>query len=87
MSRRRCSTGWSSSHSRSLGPGFLERIYQEALCLELKARGVPFEAERLVYVSHRGVRIGRQRIDLIVAGCVIVELKATSAIDPRAEAN
>ena len=71
---------------RSLGPGFLERIYQEALCLELKARGLPFEAERSVCVHYRGVPIGRQRIDLVVAERVIVELKATTSVDPSAEA-
>jgi GxxExxY protein len=51
---------------RVLGPGFLERIYQEALCLELQARGLQFERERPVAVHYRGVEISGQRIDLIV---------------------
>ena len=66
---------------RQLGPGFLERIYQDALCLELHARGIAFERERAVVVRYRGVPIPGQRIDLIVANQVVVELKASSRID------
>jgi GxxExxY protein len=40
---------------RHLGPGFLEKIYQEALCPELDARGIPFERERAISVHYRGV--------------------------------
>ena len=61
---------------RELEPGFLERIYQEALCLELHGRGLRFERERAVVDNYRGVAIPGQRIDLIVSGCVLVELKA-----------
>lgn len=71
---------------RHLGPGFLEKIYQEALCLELDARKVPFERERPTAVHYRGIAIPGQRIDLIVAGCVIVELKAVTRIDLAHEA-
>ena len=66
---------------RALGPGFLEKIYQEALCLELQARGLQFERERPVAVHYRGVAIPGQRIDLIVDTCLIVELKAAAAFD------
>ncbi len=71
---------------RQLGPGFLEKIYQEALCLELDARGLPFERERAVVVHYRGIPIPGQRIDLIVSGCVLVELKAAARIDIAHEA-
>ena len=57
---------------RHLGPGFIEKIYQEALCLELDARGFKYERERAIVVHYRGVPIPGQRIDLIVAGCVLV---------------
>jgi len=66
---------------RALGPGFLERIYQEALCLELHARGLPFEREKAIAVHYRGTAIPGQRLDLIVDACVIVELKASSRLD------
>src|SRR5690349_18694063 len=71
---------------RQLGPGFLEKIYQEALCLELDARRVAFDRERAVMVVYRGTPIPGQRIDLIVAGRVVVELKAAMRIDLASEA-
>ena len=71
---------------RTLGPGFLEKIYQEALCLELDARGLTFERERAVAVHYRGQSIPGQRIDLIVEHSVLVELKAATRIDMTHEA-
>jgi len=65
---------------RQLGPGFLEKIYQEALCLELSTRTISFEREKSIAVNYKGVLIPGQRVDLIVAGCVVVELKATSTL-------
>ena len=63
---------------RALGPGFIEPIYRKALCIECAARGLPFEAERSVRVVYRGVDIPGQRIDLIVMGQVVVELKCVT---------
>jgi GxxExxY protein len=71
---------------RTLGPGFLETIYQQALCLELNIRGIRFERERAVAVHYRGHAIPGQRIDLIVENVVLVELKATTRTDPVLEA-
>jgi GxxExxY protein len=71
---------------RALGAGFLEKIYKEALCLELHARGIRLERERAVAVWYRGVAIPGQRIDLIVEQSVLVELKAASRIDIGHEA-
>ena len=61
---------------RHLGPGFLEKIYQEALCLELSSRGIDYEREKRIAVNYKGNAIPGQRVDLIVSGCVLVELKA-----------
>jgi GxxExxY protein len=66
---------------RALGPGFLERIYQQAMRLELDARGLAYEAERAIAVEYRGVQIPGQRIDLIVERRIIVELKAVTRFD------
>jgi GxxExxY protein len=73
--------GCAISVHRALGPGFLESIYQRAMCIELKAKGLPFEAERPVRVVYRGVKIPGQRVDLIVGGLIVVELKAVSRFD------
>ena len=71
---------------RHLGPGFLERIYQDALCVELRARGIAFERERAIFVRYKGVPIPGQRLDLIVANAVIVELKASARPNEAYEA-
>ena len=67
---------------RVLGPGFLESIYVAALAVELTMAGIPFERERQIVVNYRGTSISGQRVDLIVGGEVIIEVKAVSRMDP-----
>jgi GxxExxY protein len=72
---------------KELGPGFLERIYATALAFELHAEAIPFEREVSVVVNYRGVvPIEGQRMDFIVAGSVILEIKAVTRVDPIVEA-
>jgi GxxExxY protein len=71
---------------RHLGPGFLEKIYQEALCIELHLRGIRYERERPIVVRYRDVPIPGQRVDLIISGCVVVELLAAAQFDKAHEA-
>jgi GxxExxY protein len=66
----------------TLGPGFLESIYEEALCIELTLRKIPFERQRSVIITYRDSPIGEHRLDLMVAGKVVVELKAITELDP-----
>jgi len=61
---------------RELGPGFKESIYHRAVRLELDSRGIPFESEKAILVKYRQWSIPGQKIDLIVQGVVLVELKA-----------
>ncbi|WP_394837464.1 GxxExxY protein [Pendulispora rubella] len=67
---------------RLLGPGFLESVYEEALCFELSLRGVPFARQVPVGVAYKGKTVGEARLDLLVGECLIVELKAVEAIAP-----
>ena len=57
-------------------------MYQEALCHELQLRQIPYERECAVVVTYKEVAITGQRIDLIVNQCLVVELKASSRLDP-----
>jgi GxxExxY protein len=66
---------------RQLGPGFLEKMYENALCLEFAKRGLPFARQVPARVSYDGVEIGMHRLDLIVEGKVVVELKAVKDIE------
>ncbi|MCI0387470.1 MAG: GxxExxY protein [Acidobacteria bacterium] len=61
---------------RVLGPGLLESVYEEALCVELQLRGISFQRQVAVDVNYKGHVIKGQRIDLLVAEEVVVELKA-----------
>ena len=61
---------------RELGPGFKEIIYERAFRLELDSRVIKFESERTIEVKYRSWMIPGQRIDLIVEGVVLVEIKA-----------
>ena len=65
---------------RRLGPGFLEAVYEEALATELGMRGIPFARQVLVELDYKGVPVGQARIDVIVGGRLIVELKSTEAL-------
>src|SRR5687768_9490173 len=61
---------------QELGPGFLESFYEEALCIELTLLGLRFERHVLVPVYYRQVILGEHRLDLLVEGELVVELKA-----------
>ncbi len=62
-------------HAR-LGPGFLESIYENAICLVLVSRGIDFARQVEIEVRFDGITVGRHRIDLIVEENLVVELKA-----------
>ncbi len=61
---------------RELGPGFKERIYEEAFCLELSSRGMSFERQKRIEVRYKQQSIPGQKVDLIVEGTVLIELKS-----------
>jgi GxxExxY protein len=72
---------------RQLGPGLLESSYRRCLCHELTLRGVPFEAERDLPVDYKGMRLDcGYRVDLLVDGRVLVELKAVEKLERIHEA-
>ncbi|MGA2582630.1 MAG: GxxExxY protein [Tepidisphaeraceae bacterium] len=67
---------------RALGPGYLESIYEEAMCIELKLRGIAFERQSAVPIAYKGVSIGQHRLDLLVEGKLIVEIKTVESLAP-----
>ena len=68
---------------RTLGPGLLESVYRDCLQLELGAANLLVERDRAVSLQYRGHRIGSVlRLDLLVQGCVVVELKAVERLHP-----
>ena len=65
---------------RILGPGLLESIYEEALSVEFALQGIPYQRQVAVDVHYKGRVIKGQRLDILVAGEVVVELKAVTSL-------
>lgn len=64
----------------TLGPGFLEGVYQNALRHELDKRSIEVSAEVVVDILYEGAPVGQHRFDLVVADKVIIELKTVEAL-------
>jgi len=71
---------------RHLGPGLLESIYEEALCVEFELQGIAFQRQPEVDVHYKGHIIKGQKLDLLVESQVIVELKSLSKLPEVATA-
>ena len=72
---------------RELGPGLLESAYEKCLAHELGLKGIPFVLQTVMPVEYKGVLIDcGYRLDLLVDGKLILELKAVAAIEPIHEA-
>jgi GxxExxY protein len=68
---------------RTLGPGLLESVYEACLVWELGARGLPVERQVAVPVQYKGVALDcGYRVDLVVDGRVVIEVKSIRAFDP-----
>ncbi|MEY4963215.1 MAG: hypothetical protein RLZZ323_534 [Bacteroidota bacterium] len=63
-----------------LGYGFLEKVYQNSLFLELKNKGYKVEAQKKISVYYKGVEVGEYYADIVVEDLVILELKAADCI-------
>jgi GxxExxY protein len=68
----------------TLGFGFLEQLYVEALAIELRERGHVVDLEVGVQVSYKAVEIGWQRVDMLVDGILVLEIKSTAELHPSA---
>ena len=80
-------TGAAIELHRTLGPGFLENVYQEAMQLELTARNIPFETEVPLNIVYKGQSLSQKYYaDLICFGQIIVELKALNQLSGTEDA-
>ena len=72
---------------KSLGPGLLESVYEQAMCVELESRCVPFQRQVDVSLSYKGVPLGGAlKLDLLIDAVVIAELKSFASLQPIHEA-
>jgi len=71
---------------RELGPGFLEPVYPEAFEMEMRERGIPFEAQKTLTISYKGRTLRKEYIAHSVCyGQIIVELKALDRLSNSEE--
>ena len=63
-----------------LGYGFLEKIYQNSMYLELKNKGYKVEAQKEISVYYKGIEVGEYYADLVVEDIIILELKSAECI-------
>jgi GxxExxY protein len=70
---------------RHLGPGYLESVYQSALAVEFRLRGITFSREHPLELTYKGVDVGQSRLDFLVgadAHRLLVELKTVEMLAP-----
>ncbi len=67
---------------RSMGPGFVESVYEESLAIELRRLAIPFQRQVSIPLSYRGLAVGECRLDLLVGERLVVEVKAVEALAP-----
>ena len=66
---------------KELGPGFLEKIYEHALCIEFDHHGISYHRQKPMPITYRKKQCGFHQFDLVVENKIIIELKATSGFD------
>jgi len=74
--------GCSIDVHRALGPGLLEKIYARAVCIELEHAGIQYQREREIPVTYRGELLCQQRLDIVVADQIILEIKSVEHLSP-----
>ena len=68
---------------KELGPGLLESIYEECLCIELDLRRIPYERQKQIPVEYKAVKLNSDyRIDILVSERLVLELKACESLLP-----
>ena len=67
--------------ANTLGGGFLEKVYENALALELRRAGLAVAQQHGISVVYLGVTVGEYVVDLLVEGVLLVELKTVRALD------
>jgi len=70
----------------ALGPGYGEAVYENAICLELNVRNLPYARKRKFFLTYKGVLVGDGQVDLVVADELVVHIKAREAAMPAARA-
>ena len=66
---------------KALGPGFLETVYQKAMEVALRHRGIAYDQQKEIHIFFEEEEVGLHRLDLVVEGQITLELKAVKALE------
>ena len=66
--------------SNTLGAGFLEKVYENALCVELEKNGLKFQSQKPIVVNYKGIQVGEYIADIVVEDKLLLELKALATL-------
>ena len=66
--------------SNTLGAGFLEKVYENALCVELEKNGLKFQSQKPIVVNYKGFQVGEYIADIVVEDKLLLELKALATL-------
>lgn len=66
---------------KTLGPGFIESVYENALLVALKRREISYASQQWIKIFYEGVVVGLHRLDLVVDEQIVVELKAVKSLE------
>ena len=72
--------------SNTLGVGFYEKVYENALCVEFREAGIPYRRQRHYRIEYKDANVGDYVADIVVSDKLLVELKASSALNREHEA-
>ncbi len=78
--------GYAITVHKIIGPGFLENVYEQSLCVELKLNNIPFTHQKVYSMFYKSYTVGVYIADVVVDNKVIVELKSVSCINRNMEA-
>ena len=67
---------------RELGPGHADSAYERAMCIELRRRGIPFVLQSRYSLLYKGQEVSEGRLDLLVGGLLVIEIKAVESLLP-----
>jgi len=67
---------------RALGPGYLESVYEEALSVEFELIGIAFDRQKAFSLDYKNQKVGEGRMDFLVGGRLVVEIKAVESLLP-----
>jgi GxxExxY protein len=73
--------GFAITVHKIVGPGFLEHIYEESMCVELKLNHIPFSRQKVYSVFYKNNPVGAYIADVVVDNKIILELKSVPCIN------